>query len=291
VVDTLKSGKRIVSKNGQYAARLGNKGIFSTRRVPKTKTTRNKLESVDIWRSHEKPTGVGPFSVVLTFEGNIELVDSKETLIWESDTRNRGSAPYKLVIQDDGNLVLKDSKKATIWDSFKDNETKKNRSKLGSLVVQTGETELLLNWLGRKATFELCYRSSIHTKSSSEFHSRCDGKGPSMVFVKTNSGNRFGGFNPQSWDTSNNYKYNDNSAFLFSLDKQAKIPITNQYITYNNNGYGPTFGGGHDLYISSQMNSGYTYLWSYRGNFQPYYLTNQQGFNAVEVEVYIVKFN
>jgi hypothetical protein len=36
------------------------------------------------------------------------------------------------------------------------------------------------------------------------------------------------------------------------------------YSTYNNNAYGPTFGGGHDLYISNQANA---YLRSYSSQF------------------------
>lgn len=291
VVDTLKSGKRILSKNGQYSALLSADGIFSTRRVVKANPKRNKLESVDIWKSHDKKKGTGPYMVVLTFEGNIELVDSKDELIWESDTRNRGTAPFKLIIQDDGNLVLKDSKKVTIWDSFKDNEEKKNRSKIGSNVVQTGETELLLQWLGTKnVKFELCFRSSMHGASSSEFHNRCDGKGATMTFIKTNNGYRFGGYTSKSWFNSGNYNYYDDRAFIFSLDKQTKIPINwNYYITYNHSSYGPTFGGGHDLYINSNMSYGYSYLYSYRGNFHPYYLTGQQSFTPIEVEVYVVK--
>ena len=292
VVDTLKNGKRLVSKNREYAAVLSDSGIFSTRRVLKAKQRRNKLESVDIWRSHEKPKGTAPFTVVLTYEGNIELVDSKESLIWESQTRNRGSAPYKLHIQDDGNLVLKDAKKAVIWDSFKDNERRKNMSQIGSLVVQTGETELIRNWIGKDAKFELCFRSSIHGASSSEFHARCDGKGPSITFIKTNNGFRFGGFTSSSWDSSNSYKSNDSTAFLFSLDKQTKIPIQIQnYVTYNNQSYGPTFGGGHDIYVNSSMNSGYSNLHSYRGNLNAYFFTGQQSFTPVEVEVYLVKTN
>ena len=292
VVDTLKNGNRLLSKNKNYAAVLSENGIFSTRRVLKAAPRRSKLESVDIWRSHEKPTGTGPFSVVLTYEGNVELVDSKDSVIWQSDTRNRGAAPYKLVILDDGNLVLRDAKKTVIWDSFKDNERKKNMSQIGSLVVQTGETELIRNWLGKDAKFELCFRSSIHGASSSTFHSRCDNKGPSITFIKTNNGFRFGGYNPLSWDTSNNYKSNDSTAFLFSLDKQSKIPIQNQsWVTYNNNSYGPTFGGGHDIYINSSMNSGYSYLYGYKGNFQAYHLVGQQNFTPVEVEVYLVKFS
>ncbi len=291
IVDTLKTGKRLVSKNGQYAAILTEQGILSTRRVLMTHPRRNKLESVDIWRSHEKPKGTGPFSVVLTYEGNVELVDSKENLIWESDSRNKGLAPFKLTIQDDGNLILKDAKKAVIWDSFKDNERKKNSSKIGSLVLQTGEVDMVNTWLGRQAKFELCFRASIHGKNSQEFHNRCDGKGATITFIKTSDGYRFGGFTSQSWDSSGAYKSNDPTAFLFSVDKQTKIPIQNQsWVTYNNGGYGPTFGGGHDIHVNGSMSSGYSYLYGYKGNFAPYYLTGQQAFTPVEVETYIVKF-
>ena len=291
VVDVLKTGKKLVSKNGQYAAILRDKGIFSTRRVLKTSPRRNKLESVDIWRSHEAPKGTGPFNVVLTYEGNIELVDSKEQLIWESDTRNRGMAPYKLIIQDDGNLVLKDAKKTVVWNSFKDNEEKKNRSKIGSLVLQTGEVEMISNWLGRKADFDLCFRASIHGKSAQEFHNRCDGKGASITFIKTNDGYRFGGFTSISWDSSSSYKSNDSTAFLFSVDKQTKIPIQNQsWVTYNHASYGPTFGGGHDIHVNSNMSWGYSYLYGYRGNLPTYFFTNNSAFTPIEVETYIVKF-
>jgi len=288
VVDTIKGGKKLISKNGDYAAVLNQDGIFATRRVLKANPMRNKLESVDIWRSHEKPKGTGPFSVILTFEGNVELVDSKETLIWESDTRNRGAAPYKLIIQDDGNLVLKDSKKAVIWDSFKDNERKLNSSKIGGNIVQTGETDMIINWLGKKADFELCYRASIHGKSSSEFHNRCDGKGASITFVKTTNGFRFGGFTSRSWNgNNNNYEYNDSSAFVFSLDKQTKLGYYYSYGIYNNMSYGPTFGGGHDFHINSNMSWGYVNVHSFRnGGESSYYLVNGNwGFTPEEVEV------
>jgi len=261
--------------------------------VLKAAPRRNKLESVDIWRSHEKAKGTGPFSVVLTYEGNVELVDSKETLIWESDSRNRGAAPYKLIIQNDGNLVLKDSKKAVIWDSFKDNERRISMSKIGGNIVQTGESDMIINWLGKKADFELCFRASIHGKSSQEFHNRCDGKGATISFIKTDSGFRYGGFTSISWNGNNGYTYNDSSAFTFSLDKQTKWTNTNGVNTYSHTSYGPTFGNGHDIYVNSNMCQGYAYMYSFRGNNggYSYYMTNGNGWvNIAEVEVYVVKF-
>jgi len=290
VVDTLHGGRRLLSKNGQYAAFLGEDGVFSTRRVLRTPSRRNKLESVDIWRSHEKPKGVAPFKVLLTFEGNIEVVDSKNTLVWESRSSNRGVAPYRLVIQDDGNLVLKDFKKAVLWDSNSDNQRKIHSSKIGSTVLQTGEVKIIEDWLGSNATFELCYRASIHGRSSSEFHNRCDAKGSTITFIKTDSGFRFGAYTTLSWDTSGSYKGNDSRAFVFSMDKQAKYGVSNQsYVTYNQNSYGPTFGGGHDIHIRSDMKGGYVNPHSYRANGSASLQNGKSDFQASEVEVYVVK--
>lgn len=56
----------------------------------------------------------------------------------------------------------------------------------------------------------------------------------------------------------NNYRRSDKS-FLFSLKNRYNKPFKmNVYqnhgnAQYNNNGYGPTFGGGHDLYLANRF--------------------------------------
>jgi len=279
-----------VSKNGQFSAFLGEDGIFSTRRILKGKSRRNKLESVDIWRSHEKPKGIAPFKVMLTFEGNIEVIDSKNTLIWESRSSSRGVAPFRLVIEDDGNLVLRDFKKNILWDSVKDNQRKIHNSRIGSNILKTGEVKLIEDWLGRDAEFELCYRASIHGRSSKEFHTRCDTRGSTVTLIQTKEGFRFGGYTTLDWSSSNNYRSSDPNAFLFSIDKQQKFPVSNQnYVTYDHVSYGPTFGGGHDIYVNSSIDGGYVNPSSYRaisGNYK--LLDGNWTINPTEVEVYVV---
>jgi hypothetical protein len=73
--------------------------------------------------------------------------------------------------------------------------------------------------------------------------------------------------------TASGYKQASGS-FIFSLRNKEnlppfKAPLKNQnhpYAVYTNNGYGPTFGGGHDIYIynnaASNTNS-YTYFNQY----------------------------
>ncbi len=62
-----------------------------------------------------------------------------------------------------------------------------------------------------------------------------------------------------AWTSSNQYLQDTtNQSFLFSLTLKEKYTMANNaYLPntiYNGASYGPTFGGGHDLYISDQAN-------------------------------------
>ena len=52
-----------------------------------------------------------------------------------------------------------------------------------------------------KAQFNLLYRASEHGFQSSQFHSKCDGKGNILTILKAN-GFIFGGFTSVIWDSS-----------------------------------------------------------------------------------------
>ena len=61
-------------------------------------------------------------------------------------------------------------------------------------------------------------------------------------------------------DSSNAYGYSSNT-FIFSLiNKEGLAPFKSmvkspKHAIYRNGVYGPTFGGGHDIYISDNANS------------------------------------
>ncbi|XP_078382281.1 uncharacterized protein LOC144664960 [Oculina patagonica] len=63
-----------------------------------------------------------------------------------------------------------------------------------------------------------------------------------------------------SLNSSSDYGYSS-KAFIFSLrNKEGLGPFKSmvkkpQYAIYRNSGYGPTFGGGHDIYIADNANS------------------------------------
>ena len=77
--------------------------------------------------------------------------------------------------------------------------------------------------------------------------------------MDTNS-RRFGGYSTQSWGESSagaNYARAPGS-FIFNLSNKAKFNLIDPLNTnaiYRNKSYGPTFGGGNDLYIANSCKS------------------------------------
>ena len=105
-------------------------------------------------------------------------------------------------------------------------------------------------------------------------------------------------------DSSNKYQY-DSKAFLFSLvNKPGWAPVKLPQTGSNSNSirfqssYGPTFGGGHDIYISNSASSnshsysdlGYTYRppsgYSQGSTFARTFLAGTSSFTPDEVETF-----
>ncbi len=117
----------------------------------------------------------------------------------------------------------------------------------------------------RIKSLELCFRASENSFSSSTFHTKCDGKANTLTLVETTAGHKMGGFTPVAWDSSSGYA-NDGTkkAFLFTLTNNEKYKLKEDsatliYSSYRHSTYGPTFGGGHDMYLANPANSGSNY--------------------------------
>ncbi len=62
-------------------------------------------------------------------------------------------------------------------------------------------------------------KESKNESERKKFHRLCDNKGPTIIFIETTKGFKFGGYTELDWDKSSSYK-TDNSTFLFSLNKK-----------------------------------------------------------------------
>lgn len=173
-----------------------------------------------------------------------------------------------------------------------------------AILKNSWEVSLLKEWISEVATpnFTLIYRGSRDGWRATNFHTKCDMKGPTVLVVKSHLGKIFGGFTDVDWDLSSNYK-TSNDCFLYSIDKKAKYKIksnqTNRSI-YASPDRGPTFGGGFDLYIADNCNSSdsnssnfpVSYVckeYSYPGAGQSDWLAGANKFNVDEIEVFAVQ--
>ena len=141
---------------------------------------------------------------------------------------------------------------------------------------------------------ELIFRASRDGDSSKSFHNKCDGKSNTLTVIKTSVGKRFGGFSAGEWSSEENYIYDEN-AFLFSIDIKEIYFIKkeqSQYALFCNKNYGPSFGKGPDLNISSNCrnNSSYAKQESYDYKGKTDALVGSQKFNATDYEVYQICF-
>jgi hypothetical protein len=175
----------------------------------------------------------------------------------------------------------------------------------GSMLT-TKEQGILLKWIGGKGKWTLCYKASKDGFDANNFRSKCSNKGETVTIIKSTNGYIFGGYTPIPWSSSNTYSFNVKS-FLFSMKNPGGTAPTkidnngphhsNQYSTYQGSSYGPTFGGGHDLYICSNSNStnssysnlGHSYSlpgFTYSSTQIKNYFAGSYNFMTSEIEVY-----
>lgn len=124
-------------------------------------------------------------------------------------------------------------------------------------ILRTEDKKMLLKWFGRDYELILAYDSIKHGDSSASFHSKCDGKVQTITLIETDTGRRFGGYSKLSWDSVEDFKGGDKTAFIFSLDKQVMLPINNvDNVIYCSSKSGPKFGS-HDITISDEFTKNY----------------------------------
>ena len=95
--------------------------------------------------------------------------------------------------------------------------------------------------------YQLLWQGSTDDYAASTFHSKCNGKGPTLTVVQSDKGNVFGGYTSESWGFGGGgaYKY-DATAFVYSLTHKAKCDKQKEpeYSIHDDSSYGPVFGGG-----------------------------------------------
>jgi len=111
-----------------------------------------------------------------------------------------------------------------------------------SNIVKNDDINLILDWLEIKPkSFELLLDSKVDGDLTNTFYEKCGNKKPTITFIKSTEGFRFGGFTNETWP---NYLFkSDPKSFIFSLDKKRKYKIIKkEKAIYFQNNYGFCFG-------------------------------------------------
>jgi hypothetical protein len=170
----------------------------------------------------------------------------------------------------------------------------------------------------RNKTLSLLYRGSRDGFGASHFHSKCDGKSPTLTIIKTDEGYIFGGYTQAKWNSSNATVIDPN-AFIFSfknaMNTQFKSKAQSNCGIVCGSKFGPCFGHNYDansginicsysydphrstdICVTDQANtngnssSGFPRYYSNNGNLQQYCLNGgQHNFVVSEIEVFLVE--
>ena len=175
-----------------------------------------------------------------------------------------------------------------------------------SSIIDSNHYDLLNQWMVPFSDARLLYKGTSHGFSSSSFHIHCDNQGPTITFIKTTLGWIFGGYTPIQWCSKQDFSYHP-STFLFSLENPEGTPIkltndgpnaSNRHSIFDHSSFGPTFGGGHDLYNCNSNTISYSNLGhSFRGPPYQYgstqakkFLSGNYNFQVSEIEVWKIAF-
>ena len=180
------------------------------------------------------------------------------------------------------------------------------------LTQELGDSLMNLIGVPLNSVATRVYQGSTHGFGAAHFHSKVDGINGTLSVIKSTNGSIFGGFTMMHWGLPATY-YTDPSAYIFSLVNQMNFPSLARNIkqpmmhsVYTHPAYGPTFGGGHDMYVADQSNAnmnsytnfGNTYALnnltlfnSWNQTIKSTFLTGAYNFQTFEIEVYASNFS
>ena len=126
--------------------------------------------------------------------------------------------------------LLKGRRKETI-------ENKNNKIFFDSQISNINEIDFIIDYLKETSLFKnkvirfnLLYRGTRDGDNTALVHKKCCGLKNIIIFMKSEQGNRYGGFSNIGWETreEGHYKYPiDNNAFLFSLNNKKIFEAIN----------------------------------------------------------------
>lgn len=165
-----------------------------------------------------------------------------------------------------------------------------------SSVINSTTQALLQQWTATN-DWSVCYNSSLHGLNAATFHTNCNNKGATITMFRSVSGYVFGGYTSLSWLSRGGYA-TDATAFLYLLvSPYAATPVRSTFASssaiYDVASYYPTFGTGHDIFLSgTALNcGGMGYAYNFPMLNSNNYFTGALQYYTNDLEVYYVADN
>lgn len=148
--------------------------------------------------------------------------------------------------------------------------------------------------------FRLLYRASRDGFNHSDFHDRCDDKGPTITIIKSlKHYQTFGGYTDIAWSTSENSIEANHKSYLFSIRDDYSIvkmnSVKNSEVHHSSSKYLAAFSGGlylhrncHNNTDSQQSSPTYHYERPPINDPNHSYLAGSQFFSCEDIETYQV---
>ena len=185
---------------------------------------------------------------------NLEELNDKEII---NNLVNKVNCLEKQVETLNNELIKAKKDIETLFKEIKLLKEKKNEeitNNIDSKIVNNKEIEFIVNYLqqtslfqSKKINFNLLYRGTRDGDNTINLHNKCDKYKNVIIFMKSEQGNRYGGFSNIGWESREIYKYEypiDDNAFLFSIDNKKifeAIKGKNKICWVNSDEYGLCF--------------------------------------------------
>ena len=133
--------------------------------------------------------------------------------------------------------------------------------KSNSIILSAAQQKSLMSLIEfENKQLSLLWRGSRDGFDVESFHKLCDGISDTLTVIKSTTGYIFGGYTSVAWASFGEWK-SDTAAFIFTFTNPSNTPLKvkvnapGTHAVYHEITCGPTFGQGHDLYVSDLSNT------------------------------------
>jgi hypothetical protein len=293
---------------GGTAAVTGNTTIGGTAAVASTITGDQVISNKGVVVKNDNPGplveknyggndnryGVGQFTDGWTRMYTATAYGGKTAL---SQAKSDGTFNDVLVVNPDKSITMNTPKLCINSTCITEADLKMMTQSPFDSVILTSKHSSSINTLLPGKQLRLLFRGSRDGSSSVAFHNKCDNIAPLFIVCKANNNYIATVYVTVAFKSIGNYSTaSSGTSWINNLDNGSSLSTnkyynTNhpQYTIYDYYWYGPTFGGGHDLYIPDNFlnNNGSSNPYSYAG-FNNSTLFGTNSFRLSDLEVFAV---